>query len=209
MTPAAMPGLPKYRVLIPLPYEISGAESGSDSGSDWLIRQRRLNDHFLEEGVMPDRTIQTAGQPCHLPNRGSYYFSRSRREDVKCMRGIVAAEMAQKAAKQLPRALGRASKTVDPSERLIRAFNHAYVIGEFSFEASYDAQSGKSRHPSSQLGGFSARIRASRVYTSLTSDPFYTDADGTFNAFSMFTVRVADGDLRPIQSPITSGESLS
>ncbi|NDF98914.1 MAG: hypothetical protein EB101_08325, partial [Chitinophagia bacterium] len=70
---SATSGLPKCRVLIPLPYGISGA--------DWLICQRLLNDHFEHEGRMtPDRTTQKAGQPCYLPNRGKYYFSRSRRE---------------------------------------------------------------------------------------------------------------------------------
>jgi len=197
---SAVPGLPKCRVLIPLPYGISGA--------DWLICQRLLNDHFYHEGgVTPDRTTQQAGQPCYLPNRGSYYFSRSRREgaffdvlavwqeNIEVVRGIVAAEMAQKAAEKEARERAQASKTVDPSKSLIHAFNDAYAIGDLLFEAGYDEKDGTFRHPASQSGSFSANIKDGRVYTFSSADPLYTDGEGAHDAFSVFTVLFADGDL--------------
>jgi hypothetical protein len=155
--------LEKCRVLIPLAYGISGA--------DWLICQRILNDELSSFLCLPDRSNEQTGQPCYLPNRGEHYDSRSRREGVSLdmlgewatvierYRDIVVTEMAQRAAEKEAKELARASKTVDPSQSLIHAFNQAYEIEELLFEAGYDEKDGKFRHPNSQSGSFSANIK--------------------------------------------------
>jgi P4 family phage/plasmid primase-like protien len=189
--------LPKCRILIPLSRGILGA--------DWLICQRLLNDLFFFEDLIPDRSTQRTGQPCYLPNRGRYYFSRSRRQgiafdamsvwegDIEVIRGIVAAEMAQKQAEREAKA--QTSKEVDPSQSLIHAFNAAYTIEELLFEAGYDEKDGKFRHPASESGSFSANIKDGRVYTFSSNDPLYTEGEGAHDAFSVFTVLFADGEL--------------
>ncbi len=197
---SAVRELPKCRVLIPLAYGLSGA--------DWLICQRLLNNHFLHEGgVTPDRATQAAGQPCYLPNRGAYYFSRSRRqgaafdvmrawgEEIEVVRGIVAAEMAEKQTEKEAREEARASKKADPSKSLIHAFNEMFGIGDLLHEAGYDEKDGKFRHPASESGSFSANIKNGRVYTFSSADPLYCE-DGAHDAFSVFTVLFADGDLK-------------
>lgn len=196
---SATPVLEKCRVLIPLAYGISGA--------DWLICQRILNDRLAGDRYVPDRATEKAGQPCYLPNRGQHYFSRSRRkgvplevleewaDDIEYYRDIVAAEMARKQAEKEAREAARASKTVDPSKSLIHAFNAAYTIEELLFDAGYDEKDGKFRHPASESGSFSANIKDGRVYTFSSNDPLYTDGEGAHDAFSVFTVLFADGDL--------------
>jgi hypothetical protein len=114
---------------------------------------------------------------------------------IERYRDIVVTEMAQRAAEKEAKELARASKTVDPSQSLIHAFNQAYEIEELLFEAGYDDKDGKFRHPNSQSGSFSANIKDGRVYTFSSADPLYTDGEGAHDAFSVFTVLFADGDL--------------
>ncbi len=196
---SATRNIEKCRVLIPLAYGISGA--------DWLIYQRILNDELSSFLCLPDRSNEQTGQPCYLPNRGEHYDSRSRREGVPLdmlrewtpvierYRDMVAAEMSKRAAEKEARERDKAAKSVDPSKSLIHAFNEAYEIEELLAQAGYDEKDGKYRHPNSQSGSFSANIKNGRVYTFSSSDPLYTDGEGAHDAFSVFTVLFADGDL--------------
>lgn len=196
---SATPKLPKCRILIPLAHGISGA--------DWLICQRLLNNLFQAQGIIPDRTTQRAGQPCYLPNQGKHYFSRSQRRgsafdvlkawqpQVEGEREIVAQAMAQKQAEAEERARTRANRSADPTNRLIDAFNSIYDVRDILLEANYDQQGDKFRHPASGSGSFSANIKNGRLYTFSSNDPLYTDGEGAHDAFSVFTVLFADGEL--------------
>ena len=55
----------KARVVVPLAEPVSG--------SQFVIRQKVLNDKLEENGIAPDRATERAGQVCHLPNRGEFY----------------------------------------------------------------------------------------------------------------------------------------
>jgi hypothetical protein len=190
--------VPKCRILIPLAYGLSGA--------DWRICQKLFNDLLEAFGITPDRSSERAAQPCYLPNKEHFYFSRSRRDgiafdvisvwanEIEREREAVAAEMAQQQAEKEAREAARATKQVDPSKSLIHAFNEMFDIGELLHEAGYDEKDGKFRHPASQSGSFSANIKDGRVYTFSSADPLYCE-DGAHDAFSVFTVLFADGDL--------------
>lgn len=190
--------VPKCRILIPLAYGLSGAE--------WRICQKLFNDLLEAFGITPDRSSERAAQPCYLPNKEHFYFSRSRRDgiafdvisvwanEIEREREAVAAEMVRKQAEKEAREAARASKQVDPSKSLIHAFNEMFDIGELLHEAGYDEKDGKFRHPASQSGSFSANIKDGRVYTFSSNDPLYCE-DGAHDAFSVFTVLFADGEL--------------
>ncbi len=195
----ATPDIPKCRILIPLAHGLSGA--------DWRICQKLLNDRLAAAGMTPDRSVQRSAQPCYLPNHGRHYFSRSRREgrlldvvgywgrEIEREREIVAAEMAEKQAEKEAREAAKAGKKADPSKSLIHAFNEMFDICDLLHEAGYDEKDGKFRHPNSQSGSFSANVKNGRVYTFSSADPLYTDGEGAHDAFSVFTVLFADGNL--------------
>ncbi len=195
---SATPGEPKCRVLIPLARGISGA--------DWLICQKLLNNQLQTQGMTPDRSTQRAGQPCYLPNRGTYYFSRSQRlgipfdvmkawsAEIEGEREIVAAQMAKAQAEVEAKKARQAANSPDPSSNLIQAFNSVYDVRAILLEAGYDQQGDKFRHPASESGSFSANVKDSRVYTFSSNDPLYSE-DGAHDAFSAFTVLFADRDI--------------
>ena len=196
---SATPEVPKCRILIPL--------AAGLSGEDWKICQKLLNDTLVSVGMIPDRSTERTGQPCYLPNHGEYYFSASRRDghafavaqawgaEIECEREAIALEMARKEAERVAREAQRALNPIDPSKSLIHVFNDQYDVREILVRGGYDQQGDKFRHPNSQSGSFSANVKDGRVFTFSSNDPLYTDGEGAHDAFSVFTVLFADGDL--------------
>jgi len=73
-TSSATTDNPKSRILIPLANPLSP--------SDWLSCQQNLNKLLSQHGITPDKANERYGQLCYLPNRGQYYDSTYRRENV-------------------------------------------------------------------------------------------------------------------------------
>ncbi len=73
-TTSATQDNPKSRILIPLGNPLLP--------SDWASCQGKLNKLLSQHGITPDRANERHAQLCYLPNRGQYYESASRRDDI-------------------------------------------------------------------------------------------------------------------------------
>lgn len=196
-TRSATADLPKSRIIIPLFKPLSGA--------NWTIYQEILNDQLEAVGVGVDRASQRPGQLFYLPNRGSFYDSRSNRNNqcfdpvaawsdiaVEKLKGVAQAEQeAQK--KREEAAKNRDARIIAGGANLIDAFNQAYPVEELLIRAKYCQRGNAFRHPNSESGSFSAMIRDGRVNTLSTSDPLYSEGNGAHDAFSVFCVLWHDG----------------
>ena len=197
---------PKCRLLLPL--------SRSLSGADWMLCQEILNDDLAANNITPDRATERAGQLCYLPNRGEYYDSHSNRDnnlldplydwgDEIEKRRQALVDKTQELQRLRDAAVKRRKGLVASGElTLIEAFNQSYSVPELLLEKDYDQRGNTFRHPGSASGSYSASVKEDakgvlRVHSLSSSDPLYTEGGGVgaHDAFSVFTVLHADGEI--------------
>lgn len=202
-TRSATPENQKARILIPLKTPLSG--------SDFILVQQVLNDQLEALDIKPDRAAERPAQLCYLPNKGSFYGSRSRRDGtlfdpLQTWAGMItgkrdkleADHLAIEAAK-IAATERRAAMKLSDAPDLISAFNQAYTPHEWMTTASYDQRGDSFRHPNSETGNYSASVRPDangvlRVNTLSSADPLYTAGHGGHDAFGVFTILMHGGD---------------
>jgi hypothetical protein len=179
------------------------------SGSDWRLAQEQLNDRLEQQGIIPDRANERAGQLCYLPNRGEFYKSVSVREG-KFFDPLVtwAQEIAAKRAKleaeanalielkRLTMAKKEAFKATG-NQSIIEAFNDAVTVEELLIKAGYFQRGLSFRHPNSNSGSYSASINpeTGRVHALSPNDPLYIEGSASgHDAFSAFVILNHSGD---------------
>lgn len=186
---------PKSRALIPLANPLAGA--------DWTMCQEVLNDMLESQGLATDRASERSAQLCYLPNRGTFYETRSQRDGVLFdplthWAGAIAAKRkaiadadtelnARKAEAQTRKsALAAASGTQGRSP--IDAFNECFTVQDILVRNGYAQRGNSFRHPNSQSGSYSAGLKNGRVHALSSSDPLYSHGQGAHDAFSAFKV---------------------
>lgn len=187
---------PKCRILIPVLFPLTGAT--------WRLCQEILNDWLEGAGINPDRASEGCGQLLYLPNRGSFYASKSNRQNVHFNPAIawkhqIDDKLAAAALLKVSRAPISPIFAAEGSP--IRNFNQKYRIEEVLLAAGYDPHPRdprRFRHPNSESGSYSATVRNGRVHSLSPNDPLYTGASGggAHDAFSAFCVLNHAGDIR-------------
>lgn len=190
----------KCRILIVLAKPLSGRE--------WMLVQEVLNDQLEAAGITPDRASERPAQLCYLPNRGSYYATRSQRDGVlfdplsswadliAAKREKIEREVAELEALREAATARRTALRLTDAPDCIGAFNNVYSGAEILLQAGYEQRGNSFRHPASESGSYSASFKDGRVHALSTSDPLYTGGagGGAHDAFSAFCVLFADGD---------------
>jgi hypothetical protein len=192
----------RWRIILPLTAPISF--------QDWEQASELLNDAFDMVGIPPDRSSEKAGQPCFLPNRGTYYESLSKREGVlfdplamwgtEIAQRIAEAEASwrRKLEEKAKRDEERSKKQVDMSDTPINVFNQEYTVEDVLIDAGYDNKPGTDhwRHPGSESGSYSARVwpDTGRVSTLSTRDPLHNPGGHAHDSFSAFAAIFHDND---------------
>tara|TARA_R110001606_G_C15389631_1_gene651366 strand:- start:493 stop:2721 length:2229 start_codon:yes stop_codon:yes gene_type:complete len=190
----------KSRVTIPLAKPLSG--------TDWVLAQICLNEWLVSKGITPDTANEKPSQVFYLPNRGTYYDSKSTRYDMPLdalahfkdaieekklaiefyKRELVERIAAAKLKKEQRIAVGDDSP--------IDAFNDIYLTENVIDNYGYEQRGDKFRHSLSESGNYSLSIKNGRAHTLSTDDPLYTGGKGggAHSAFSAFTVLQHNGD---------------
>lgn len=174
---------------------------------DWSLCQELFNDLLERHGVTPDRSNERAAQLCYLPNRGEIYYKESNRsgrifdpliqwnEQLQQKRDAIKTEADKLEAHKKVVISRREALKLSDSPNAIGAFNQAYTAQEVLQKAGYTQRGSTFRHPNSESGSFSANVKDERVHSlSSSSDPLYTDGDGSHDAFSVFTVLFHNND---------------
>lgn len=188
----------KGRVLIPLDKPLSG--------DDWIICQKLLNDAFNNIGFNTDRASERSAQLCYLPNAGKFYESYSSRNgiyfdvtqtwavNIKAHKDELLKQEKALEELMLARAARKSALKITDTPDLIGAFNSCFTVQEILLKAGYAQRGDTFRHPNSDSGSYSASVKDERVHALSSNDPLYNNSKGAHDAFSAFTVLIANGD---------------
>jgi hypothetical protein len=192
---------PKARILIPLQSAIAF--------DVWWRLQRILNDRLHDAGAVPDRANERAAQLCYLPNKGEFYDCRARDGqgfDPAVWAGLIAEQQQAEgeAERDLVQQQDDARKrrqarqaSGEPTVDVIGAFNRDYTVAEILLANGYAQRGMDFRHPRSESGGYSARIKDGRVFSLSPGDLLSTgQGGGAHDAFSVFCILEHGGDQR-------------
>jgi hypothetical protein len=202
---SATPERQKAHMLIPLKAPLAYG--------DWRLAAEVLNDKLEAAGLIPDRKSEVANQLCYLPNRGTFYDRLTTWRFADYFDPLVAwsAEIAQKRDqhRQQAEALQRqreaarerreARAVAGTPATVLERFNESFLVEDVLLRFDYDQHpDGASfRHPASESGSYSAKVRGGRVHTLSSSDPLYTGGGGggAHDAFGTLQILGAGGDV--------------
>jgi predicted P-loop ATPase len=208
-TNSATAGNPKSRLFIPLANPLNSHE--------WLLLQQVIAAKFEQRGIVHDKALEGFCQLSFLPNGmigenvtdktgkvigTRIYVSESERNSGALNPELFREEMnaladeLQRQEEELKaekaKALAAQPMVKKPvnndSDNLIKEFNRCYDVASLLTANGYDQRGNKFRHPNSESGNFSASIKDGRVHTLSTSDPLYSDGEGSHDPFSVFEV---------------------